>query len=47
MKVSVVPDSATSVDPSVSATVNPAVSSSVVETEIVWSGASIKLLSEA
>ena len=35
MKVSVVPDSATSVDPSVSATVNPGMSLSIVVAETV------------
>ena len=47
VNVSVVPVSATAVDPSVSVTVKPATSLSVVETETVRSGASVKLLSEA
>ena len=46
VKVSVVPDSSTPVDPSVSVMVNPAVSSSVVVTETVWSLTESKLSSE-
>ena len=46
VKVSVVPDSATSVDPSVSATVNPATSSSVVVAVTVWSATASKSSSE-
>ena len=47
MKVSVVPDSATLVDPPLSAMVNPAVSSSVVVAVTVWSATPSKLLSDA
>ena len=46
MNVSVVPDSATLVDPPLSAMVNPAVSSSVVVAVTVWSARASKLLSE-
>ena len=46
MRVSVVPDSSTLVDPSVSAMVNPATSSSVVETETERSATSSKSSSE-
>ena len=46
VKVSVVPDSSTLVDPSVSTMVNPATSSSVVVAETVWSLTESKLLSE-
>ena len=46
VKVSVVPDSSTLVDPSVSTMVNPATSLSVVDVETVWSATGSKLLSE-
>ena len=46
VNVSVVPDSATLVDPSVSTTVKPATSLSVVVAETVWSATGSKLLSE-
>ena len=46
VNVSVVPDSATPVDPLVSAIVNPATSLSEVVTEIVWSATESKSLSE-
>ena len=46
VNVSVVPDSATSVDPPVSVTVNPATSSSVVVVVTVWSATGSKSLSE-
>ena len=44
--VSVVPVSATAVEPPVSVIVNPAVSLSTVETDTVWSATGSKLLSE-
>ena len=46
VKVSVVPDSSTLVDPSVSTTVKPATSLSVVVADTVWSATGSKLLSE-
>ena len=46
VKVSVVPDSSTLVDPPVSLTVNPATSSSVVVAVTVWSATASKSLSE-
>ena len=46
VNVSVVPDSATAVDPPVSVMVNPAVSSSVVVAVTVWSATLSKSLSE-
>ena len=46
MKVSVVPDSSTLVDPSVSVTVKPATSSSVVVADTVWSSTESKSSSE-
>ena len=45
VNVSVLPDSATAVEPSVSAIVKPATSSSVVVTETVWSLIESKLSS--
>ena len=46
VKVSVVPDSSTLVDPPDSVTVNPAVSLSAVDTDTVWSATPSKSLSE-
>ena len=47
MNVSVVPDSATAVEPLDSAMVNPATSSSVVVAVTVWSATASKLSSDA